>query len=403
MKILPFSVSDQIKRPSLRGVACRAKKVTVHMQIVTTRQIQQFLSITIASSALLFHAATAQGQSQSILVLVNDEPITAFDVKERTRLSLAGSREANAMLKAAFKSQTTRDRFKAFMQENRPTSREEANQLKNKFVMKLRAEVQNRLVGKMKKKVLDELIDERLMLQEAKKKNLDISKEDVDKRLTLLAKRNKDRATGRPLTLKQFLTNLERSGISERTFRARMKASIAFQQVVIQKYGRRMQNIVGDSQVDQILASSGDVQKNTEFNVQRVKLTVNENANQQAIAKRLLDAEVLRSSFKSCDTTEKLVKSVGGGSVQSLGRRTPKQLPKAARAIFLEAKAGEMTPPNITSDGIILYAICSRRSVAGDDKKRADVKNQLRQKEFQLLRRRYLRDLRQDAYIDYKS
>ncbi|MGH1352952.1 MAG: SurA N-terminal domain-containing protein [Methyloligellaceae bacterium] len=373
------------------------------MQIKISHQIKRLLTFSIVGSTLLFQASVVQAQSQSILVLVNDEPVTAFDVKERTRLSLASSREAQSMLKAKFKSQRTRDRFKAFMQENRPTSREEANQLKNKFIMKLRSEVQGALARKLKKKVLEELIDERLMLQEAKKQNLVVSKADVDKRLTLLAKRNKDKATGRPLSLKQFLTNLERSGISERTFRARMKASLAFQQVIYRKYGRVVQNRGTDREIDIILASSGDVKKNTEFNVQRIKLAVGKDANQQTIAKRLLDAEVLRSKFTSCKNTEKLVKGISGGSVQSLGRRTPKQLPKAARAIFLQAKSGEMTPPNITNEGIILYAICSRRNVAGDDKARAQVKNKLRQQEFQLLRRRYLRDLRQDAYIDYKS
>ncbi len=373
------------------------------MQIKIFSQIQRFLTISVASLAFLLQATAVQAQSQSILVLVNDEPITAFDVKERTKLSLAGNREAGARLKALFKSQRTRDRFKAFMQENRPTSREEANQLKNKFVMKLRAEVQNSLGRKMKKKVLDELIDERLMLQEAKKLNLLASKEDVDKTLARLAKRNKDRATGRPLTIKQFLANLQKAGISERTFRARMKAQLSFRQALTRKYGRIVAGKGSDLEVDIELGQSAEAKESAEFNVQRIKLSVSQNADQQTIAKRLLDAEVLRSKFTNCKTTDKLVKSVGGGNVQALGRRTAKQLPKADRAIFLQAKTGEMTPPNITNEGIVLYAICSRRSVKGNDKQRAQVKNKLRQQEMLLLRRRYIRDLRQDAYIDYKS
>ncbi len=356
-------------------------------------------AISIFTFITLFTQISNAQSVQSILALVNDEPISAFDVSERTKLRMLGSKKARSLLKSKFQSQGTKDRFRAFMQENRPQSREEANKLRNIFVNKLRSEVNRSIAKNMKKETLEALIDERLMLQEAKKRNVLVDEKEIQKHLKRIASNNKDPKTGRPITIKTFFANLKRVGVSERTYKQRIRASISFQRAVSRKYGRQFQ--IGDRQVDTIISQTANVSQNTEFKLQKVTLKVKENAGQDILAKRLLEAEVLRSKFSSCEQIKKLADSVGG-VVQALGKRTPNQLPKASRAVFLQAKSGEMTPPDITSNGIELYAICSRRTKAGNKKERAAVKNKLRQKEFTLMRRRYLRDLRQEAFIEYR-
>ena len=365
-------------------------------------EIRKILYLSLISLLISLPSASAQSV-QSILVLVNDEPISAFDVRQRVKLRMLGSKEARSMLKAKFKSDRTKQRFRAMMQRERPTSRQEAGRIRDRFVKQLRREVQRSIAKKMHKSTLKELIDERLMLQEAKKMKLLASDKEVEDRLQIIAKRNKNPKTGRPLSVKEFLGNLKRLGVSETTYKARMKASMSFQRVIIRKYGRQMSFQVGDGQVDRILAQSSNISKDTEFKLQKVTLKITQDSGQQALAKRLVDAEVLRSKFSTCDNIQKLVNSVGGGQVQALGKRKPSQLPKASRAVFMQAQQGEMTPPEITDNGIELYAVCSRRSVAGGEKERKAVKNKLRQQEFSLLRKRYLRDLHQEAFIEYKS
>ena len=72
------------------------------------------------------------------------------------------------------------------------------------------------------------------------------------------------------------------------------------------------------------------------------------------------------------------------------------------RAILLSAKEGEMTPPVITSSGIEMYAVCARRSVNRNDEQRKQVRSKLLSQEYNILARRHLRDLRQEAFVEYR-
>jgi peptidyl-prolyl cis-trans isomerase SurA len=49
-----------------------------------------------------------------------------------------------------------------------------------------------------------------------------------------------------------------------------------------------------------------------------------------------------------------------------------------------------------------VFAVCGRRAVGVDDKQREKAEGELAQKEFEIVAKRYLRDLRQDAHIEYR-
>jgi peptidyl-prolyl cis-trans isomerase SurA len=72
------------------------------------------------------------------------------------------------------------------------------------------------------------------------------------------------------------------------------------------------------------------------------------------------------------------------------------------RAILLAAKEGQMTPPVITSSGIESYIVCAKRSVVKNDQQRKQVRSKLLSQEYEILARRHLRDLRQDAFVEYR-
>jgi peptidyl-prolyl cis-trans isomerase SurA len=68
--------------------------------------------------------------------------------------------------------------------------------------------------------------------------------------------------------------------------------------------------------------------------------------------------------------------------------------------LLSNAQVGEMLPPNVMSQGIELLAVCDRKLVKADDKRRAEAAAELRQKEFEIQAKRLLRDLQQDAIIE---
>ena len=72
------------------------------------------------------------------------------------------------------------------------------------------------------------------------------------------------------------------------------------------------------------------------------------------------------------------------------------------RSLLLSAKDGELLPPATTPAGIELFAVCGRRAIKADDKQREKVQNEIAQHEFEIMAKRHLRDLMQDAHIEYR-
>ena len=81
--------------------------------------------------------ASAGAVAQSIVVLVNDDPITSYDVAQRQRF-LALTSGLGDKMRARLQSDATKEEFQAYMTKQRPTSKEEAQELQKKFVAKSR-------------------------------------------------------------------------------------------------------------------------------------------------------------------------------------------------------------------------------------------------------------------------
>ncbi|MEZ5819072.1 MAG: peptidylprolyl isomerase, partial [Hyphomicrobiaceae bacterium] len=129
------------------------------------------------------------------MALVNDEPVTGFNVEQRARflaLSTNIGDRARERMKAFAQDPKTNERLKAILQEtiaaNRGKTREQiiaAFEVRKKaYVVSLQKQAvesaRASVIPTMRKKALDELIEERLKLQEAKKLSIRISDKDVD-------------------------------------------------------------------------------------------------------------------------------------------------------------------------------------------------------------------------------
>lgn len=289
---------------------------------------------------------TAQAD-QKIAILVNETPISAYDIDQRTRLMAVTTRQ-------------------------KPSE-------------------------ELKKKAIEELISEAIQLQEAKKNGVIVPKEDIDKTLDGLAKRNN--MTGDRLT--QGLAQL---GVNIRTLRNKFEAQLAWREVVRAKF--RSQVSVGNAEVDKALSEQttedAGGEKTTVLQLQRVRLEMSDSADQPTIAKRLMEAGQLRERITSCEQIENALKSYSRASVKTLGRKPANEMPQPARALLTVAKTGQLTPAYVTPTGVELYAVCGRHTIQADNSKREEVERKLMGEQFEVLAVRHLRDLRQEAYIDYR-
>jgi peptidyl-prolyl cis-trans isomerase SurA len=299
---------------------------------------------------LLLPAGTSAQVEESIVVLVNDDPISAYDIEQR-------------------------ERFLAVTAHEQPGP-------------------------ELKKKATDMLIDERLQLQEGKKNGIAPDDADVNKILGDMAQKNN-------LTPEGLGSALGQMGVNLRTLKDRIKAQLVWQDVVRRKFRHEIN--VGDVDVDKAIASGGGAEASaapteaTALQLRQVKFELSGDPDQRTLASRLAQAEALRARFESCSNVGELAKGIQGASVKVLADQQPGALAQPARLLVMNAKVGQMTPPTISASAIELYAVCGKREIKGDPQQREQTEHKLMQQEMEIRAERLLRDLRQDAFIEYRS
>jgi len=349
-----------------------------------------------------------RGSTQSIVVLVNDDPITAYQIDQRTRMMALGANvgdRAQENFKRLIQQESTNQRLRQILQEtiqaNQGKSREQIlaifEERKHQYAQSLQRQAvesaKASLLPTYRKDALEELIEERLKLQEAQRVNVSIEDSQVDDIIRGIAERNK-------MTVDQFAKHLKGMGSDIESMRARFRANLAWSAVVRRRFSAQV--AVSQRDIDRMVStSSSDAQDEVELQLHRITLPVSGKIDQKVMARRLDEAERLWRNFKGCKTTAALAKAQDA-KFEDLGTRKPSSIPEPTRSLLLNAKDGEMVPPNMSTQGVELYAVCGRKVVKADDKVREQVAQDLQQKEFEVLAKRHLRDLRQDAHIEYR-
>ena len=288
--------------------------------------------------------AVSHGQTISIAALVNDEPISAFDVQQRTR-------------------------FLALTTRSKPSEA-------------------------LRKKALEALIDERLQLQEAKRQSVPVPEEKVQEALKSIAQKNK-------MDLNSFKKALAGSGVSIETFADTLRAKMAWRDVMQTKYARWVS--VNQQQVDKMVGGASErAAETTQFELQKVLLPISGSRDDRALMARMDDAEKLRRKFSGCKTLKLLLKDVDGAKVQNLGRRMPEKFGEPIQSVLLATKVGQMTPPTVAGGAVEMFAVCGRRTIRADSEQRQQAMNKLFSQELGIVSRRKLRDLRDNAVIVYR-
>lgn len=343
---------------------------------------------------------------QQIEVLVNDQPITAYEIDQRaTLLALqtqgVGARvkaRAQARWKQIIKDPSLNKRFENLMREKNVRTKEEAKKLQMSFIKNLQKQMVDKIKREEQAKVRqgargrakEELIDEKLKLQEAKRLNLLADDEEVDKAIGGIASKNN-------MDLKQFAAHLKGMGTNIDTMRSRFRAMMSWQGVVRRRFGFQVAMLSRD--VDRFMdANIGD--GDVDLKLHRITIPLSENANQVAMAQQLQVADAARQSFRGCASTAQLANSMPGARFEDLGQLKSSAVSEPTRSMLLAAGDGDMLPPTLASgDGIQLWAVCGRNKVAFETKKRFEEQGELRQEEFSILAQKHLKDLRHEATI----
>jgi peptidyl-prolyl cis-trans isomerase SurA len=283
------------------------------------------------------------GAAQQVVVVVNGDPITAVDITQRTKLIQVSTHKS-------------------------PTRQE----------------------------ILDELIDERLKLQTAKRYKLDITDSEVDDTFKNIANRS-------GTTPDKFAQGLSSQGISVADVKTRIKADMGWSQIIRGKFQTafdiREKDILDTLQLNR---KEDQPAVGYEYTLRPILLIIPRGSPEEAIAARRREADGLRTRFENCDDGIRLARGLRDVAVRDMVIRTSGDLSAQLREVLDSTPEGHLTAPENTQQGIELFALCRKRQITSELPGKREAREKILQERFVEQGKRYLKELRASAMIEYR-
>ena len=114
------------------------------------------------------------------------------------------------------------------------------------------------------------------------------------------------------------------------------------------------------------------------------------------------DANNFAKEFISCKRIDTLTEKYNEKEVNYIGKRVLSELPSDLHEELLNKDAGETLNIREIGDNINLILICDRKDDIGIQVSRESIEENIYSQKIGMMSRRYLRDLRRDAVIEYR-
>lgn len=343
-----------------------------------------------------------------ISLLVNGEPITAYEIEQRARLMALSSggdiqARAQATMKQLATSEAVNARWKQIVQDtinaNQGKSREQViaiiQEKQKAYSLGLQKQAvesaRSAVLPGMRTKAREELIEEQIKLQDARRSGTTPDEGLVEDLVKDLAQRNK-------MSSAEFTRHFAGMGIDVATLKAKFRAQLAWTDAVRKQYGHLAQPSQRD--LDRALVNFSGGEDELELQLRRIVLSVPAKVDQRAMTQRLAEAEQLQAQFKECRNMAALAARVQGARFEDMGIRNPKAFPEPSKTLLSNAADNSMIPPTMSSSGIELLAVCGRRVIKATEVKRSELAQDERRAAFERLANGHLRRLKDNAIIE---
>jgi peptidyl-prolyl cis-trans isomerase SurA len=295
-------------------------------------------------AVLVLMGCASPSHAQAVAVMVNGEPITNYDIEQRSKLN--------------------------FLTTHKPADRQQ---------------------------VIDELIDEKLKIREAKKFGVDPTSTDIDQAYAGMSGRMR-------ITPDQLTKSLEGQGIRPDTLKSRIKADMVWTSLVRGRYKESLQ--VGEKDVAAaIQVSGGDEKQDTEsfeYKMQPIVLLVPHGSAPTVIEAKQKEAEALRGQVQSCAQANAFFKSMANAAIREIVVKTSADIPPVLRELLDKTPIGHLTPPEVTKQGVEMVALCGRAPTTVDTPKKKEIRDKMYADKFTAKSKAYLQEIRKAAMIEYR-
>jgi peptidyl-prolyl cis-trans isomerase SurA len=235
-----------------------------------------------------------------------------------------------------------------------------------------------------RREIIAELIDDRLKVQAARSHKVDITNKDVDAQYADMAKRLHMTADGLTQTLGQ-------NGVDAKSLKAKLLADLSWQIVIRGRLASRPP--VSEQQVGGQHASSeaahqtkGNPDVEYDYSLWPVLFQVPP-GNLDLLEAHMEDAAALRARFTDCDSGLPAARTQPDVVIGEPITKNSSDLEYALRELLANTELGHLTPPETTSKGVQLFAVCARKETITGQKTQAFLRAFLREAEA------YLREL----------
>src|SRR5215472_495594 len=287
-------------------------------------------------------AAPSRALAQHVVLVVNGEVITDYDIEQRTKFNTLSNHKTPA-----------------------------------------------------RQNVIEELIDEKLKVQIGRRYKIEIPDSEVDSRYA-------DMAKGMHVTSDQLTQMLTQGGVDSKTLKARIRADTTWQYIIRGKFQSSLQINEKSVLAEMETQKKGDGERVGYEYTLRPILFVVPRGNAALQESRRKDAEALRARFTSCDSGLAFARSLRDVAIREPITKNSSDLAPALRQILDKTELGHLTAPEMTQQGIEVFALCEKKETKDETPEKREVRDKMFSEQFQAKAKNYLRELRRQAMIERK-
>jgi peptidyl-prolyl cis-trans isomerase SurA len=320
--------------------------------VVRNARGRPFAGHVFVAAACLFAAvgAPSRALAQHVVLVVNGEVITDYDIEQRTKFNTRATHKS-------------------------PPRQE----------------------------VIEELIDDKLKAQIARRYKIDLTDKDVDGQYGEMARRMH-------LSADQLTQTLAQSGIEAKTLKAKILSDLSWQYIIRGKFQSSLQvseksviNEVESQKKGDKDQKKGDKDADVgyDYTLRPILFLVPQgNAALQEAHRK--DADALRARFTSCDSGLPMARVMRDVIIREPITKNSSDLVPALREILNKTELGHLTPPETTQQGVELFALCDKKETTTETPEKRAAREKIFGEQFQAKSKSYLRELRRQAMIERK-
>jgi peptidyl-prolyl cis-trans isomerase SurA len=300
------------------------------------------LIIVVTACVLAAMGAPSRALAQHVVLVVNGEVITDYDIEQRTKFHT--------------------------LSEHKTPARQD---------------------------VIEELIDEKLKVQIGRRYKIELEENDINSSYADMAKRMH-------LTSDQLTQTLAQGGVDSKTLKERIRADTTWQYIIRGKFQSSLQinekSVLAEMETQK--KSDGD-KVGYDYTLRPILFVVprGNTALQEA---RRKDAEALRARFTNCDSGLPFARSLRDVAIREPITKNSSELAPALREILDKTEVGHLTAPETTQQGVELFALCEKKETKDQTPEKREVREKMFSEQFQAKAKNYLRELRRQAMIERK-